>query len=107
MRRVRRVVEMARDREREEERAQFLLNKEVSRTKQLMSLRLGGPARGFVLITSRREGERGEVRWRRGEDSASLLLSHLCRSFFFLRSTYLRFSFLSRFLFSLFIEEQR
>jgi len=30
--------------EREERRAQFLLNKEVSRTKQLMSLRLGGPA---------------------------------------------------------------
>lgn len=69
---------MARDGERREERAQFLLNKEVSRTKQLMSLRLGGPARGFVLITSRRESERGEVHG--GEEKApspSPLLSSL------------------------------
>lgn len=52
---------------------QFLLNKEVSRTKQLMSLRLGGPARGFVLITSRRDRAwRGA--WWRGTDSAVLLL---------------------------------
>jgi len=58
---VRRVVKRVREEERGEKRAQFLLNKEVSRTKQLMSLRLGGPAWGFVLITSRRESERGEV----------------------------------------------
>lgn len=38
-----------------------LLDKEeVSRTKQLMSLRLGGPALGFVLITSRCRGEEEE-----------------------------------------------
>lgn len=63
--RMRRVVKRIRGREKSgkkgERRAQFLLNKEVSRTKQLMSLRLGGPARGFVLITSRRESERGEI----------------------------------------------
>jgi len=65
-----------RERERErgrEEKTQFLLNKEVSRTKQLMSLRLGGPARGFVLITSRRESERGEVRG--GEEETRPLFS--------------------------------
>jgi len=77
MRRVRRVVkrprEAEREKEREEEKAQFLLNKEVSRTKQLMSLRLGGPARGFVLITSRRESERGEVRG--GEEETRPLFS--------------------------------
>lgn len=56
------------------ERGQFLLDKEVSRTKQLMSLRLGGPARGFVLITSRRDRAWRGVR-RRRTDSAALLLS--------------------------------
>lgn len=69
---VRRVVKRVREEEREERRAQFLLNKEVSRTKQLMSLRLGGPAWGFVLITSRRESERGEVH--EGEKSRSFSL---------------------------------
>lgn len=59
-----------------DERAQFLLNKEVSRTKQLMSLRLGGPARGFVLITSRRESERGEVHGGK-EEPQSLFSSFL------------------------------
>lgn len=58
---VRKMVKRVREEKRGARRAQFLLNKEVSRTKQLMSLRLGGPARGFVLITSRRESERGEV----------------------------------------------
>jgi len=71
-----RVVKRVREEERGQKRAQFLLNKEVSRTKQLMSLRLGGPAWGFVLITSRRESERGEVH--EGEEkglSVSLFLS--------------------------------
>lgn len=47
-----------------------------------MSLRLGGPARGFVLITSRRESERGEVHG--GEEEPSL--SPLCCSLTFFRS---------------------
>lgn len=67
------MVKRVREEERGEGRAQFLLNKEVSRTKQLMSLRLGGPARGFVLITSRRESERGEVH--EGEEKSRPLAS--------------------------------
>lgn len=100
MRRVRRVVETARDEEREEGRAQFLLNKEVSRTKQLMSLRLGGPARGFVLITSRRESERGESVEERRKLGLSLFFSRFCRSFLFFSIPLSSFLFLSRFLFS-------
>lgn len=70
---VRRVVKTVREEDRGERRARFLLNKEVSRTKQLMSLRLGGPARGFVLITSRRESEHGEVH--EGEEKSRSLSS--------------------------------
>lgn len=70
---MRRMVKRVKEEEKGERRAQFLLNKEVSRTKQLMSLRLGGPARGFVLITSRRESERGEVH--EGEEKSRPLAS--------------------------------
>lgn len=96
MRGVRRAVKRVRVEEGGERRAQFLLNKEVSRTKQLMSLRLGGPARGFVLITSRRESERGEVH--EGEEKSRALASFSSPSF----SLSLSFSFsirLSSFIF--------
>lgn len=84
----------------------------MSRTKQLMSLRLGGPARGFVLITSWRESERGEVHGGEEEPSLSSLLFSL--TFLFLLSlsllpyTFLRFSLsLSLFFFSLFYHSDR
>lgn len=86
---MRRVVKRRRGEEGREEGAQFLLNKEVSRTKQLMSLRLGGPARGFVLITSRRESERGVVHGGKEETRplfSSLSLSPTLSPFFSLYS---------------------
>lgn len=46
-----------------------------------MSLRLGGPARGFVLITSRRESERGEVHGGEEELSLSSLFSNFLSLF--------------------------
>lgn len=46
-----------------------------------MSLRLGGPARGFVLIMSRRESERGEVHGGEEELSLSSLFSNFLSLF--------------------------
>ena len=59
MNRVYMYISLSTSAARRRKRGEFLLDKEVSRTKQLMSLRLGGPALGSVLITSSAR-ERGE-----------------------------------------------